>query len=118
MPYKGALDYYNSYLELYAEAPDYHGAEAYSAVLIAADVLERATALNSEGIRLALDDTDLETPFGHVKFRSYAKYERQNSAPTVVLQIANSKFELVWPNDFATAGLFNPVTMTLAEQRN
>ena len=118
LPYKGALDYYNHYLELYSAPPDYHGAEAYSAVIVAADVLERATTLKSEGIRSALDDTDLETPFGHVKFRSYAKYERQNSAPTVVLQIANSKFELVWPNDFATAGLFNPVTMTLAEQRN
>ena len=85
--------------------PDYHGAEAYSAVLVAADALERATALNSEGIRSALEGTDLETPFGPVNFRSYAKYERQNSTPTVVLQIANSKFELVWSESVATAGL-------------
>jgi len=64
LPYQGALDYYNSYIKRYSETPDYHGAEAYSAVLVAADALERATNLNPEGIRAALNDTNLETPFG------------------------------------------------------
>jgi len=118
LPYQGALDYYNSYVEMYSEIPDYHGAEAYSAVLVAANALERAVTLNSEGIRVALDGTDLQTPFGHVSFRSYAKFERQYSNPTFVVQLADSKFELVWPENVATAGLLNPVTITLAEQRN
>jgi branched-chain amino acid transport system substrate-binding protein len=103
--YSGALDYHNRYVELYSEDPDYHGAEAYSAVFVAADVLERAQTLDPDGIREALDATDLESPFGHVRFRSSAQFERQNSTPTVVFQIAGSKFELVWPENLATASL-------------
>jgi len=111
LPYPGAQDYYNEYVELYSEAPDYHGAEAYSAVFVVTDVLERAETLNPKGIRKALNDTDLETPFGQVRFRSDAKYKRQNSAPTVVFQVANSAFELIWPENIATAALSNPVKM-------
>ena len=55
-----------------------------------------------------LDETNLETPFGHVSFRSYAVFEGQNSAPTVVLQIANSEFEPVWAENIAAAGLQEP----------
>jgi len=92
LPYPGAKDYYNRYVELYSEAPDYHGAEAYSAVFVAADVWGRAESLDAKGIRTALNETNLETPFGQVRFRSYAKFERQNSAPTVVFQVADSAF--------------------------
>ncbi len=105
LPYPGAWDYHNRYIELHSVAPDYHGAEAYSAVFVAADVLERAQTLDPEGIRQALDGTDLETLFGHVRFGSYEEFERQNSTPPVVLQISNSQFELVWPETIATAGL-------------
>ena len=103
LQYPGTREYYDQYTKKYASPPDYHGAEAYSALLVAADVLKRADSYRPASIRAALDKTDMITPFGPVKFASYEKFERQNSLPTQVLQIINGKFECVWPQELATA---------------
>ena len=103
LQYPGTKEYYDQYAKKYGTPPDYHGAEAYSALLVAADVLKRADSYRPESIRAALDKTDLMTPFGPVKFTSYENFERQNSLPTQVLQVINGKFECVWPQKLATA---------------
>jgi branched-chain amino acid transport system substrate-binding protein len=108
LKYPGTKEYYDQYNKKYATPPDYHGAEAYSALLVAADVLKRADSYSPESIRTALDNTDLITPFGPVKFTSNEKFERQNSLPTQVLQIINGKFECVWPEDHATSKFISP----------
>ena len=101
LPYPGAKDYYQRYLTAYGSAPSYHGAEAYSALLVAADALKRASSLKPEAIREALDQTFIMTPFGPVKFYSYDNFERQNSIRTQVLQVNNGQFQIVWPADLA-----------------
>ena len=103
LKYPGTGDYYDQYTKKYDSPPDYHGAEAYSALMVAADVLKRADSFSPASIRAALDQTDMLTPFGPVKFSSYEKFERQNRLPTQVLQIINGKFECVWPPELATA---------------
>ena len=108
LKYPGTQEYYDQYTKKYGSSPDYHGAEAYSALLVVADVLKRADSYNPESIRVALDKTDMMTPFGPVKFISYEKFERQNSLPTQVLQIINGKFECVWPREHATADFAVP----------
>ncbi len=108
LQYPGTKEYYDQYTKKYASAPDYHGAEAYSALMVAADVLKRADSYSPESIRTALDNTDLITPFGPVKFRSYENFERQNSLPTQVLQIMNGKFECVWPEEHAASNFIPP----------
>jgi len=108
LQYPGTKEYYDQYIKKFTTPPDYHGAEAYSALLVAADVLRRADSYSPESIRAALDKTDLMTPFGPVKFTSYEKFERQNSLPTQVLQIINGKFECVWPEDHATLNFIPP----------
>jgi len=108
LQYPGTKEYYNRYIKKHSMAPDYHGAEAYSALLVAADVLKRADSYRPESIRAALDSTDMMTPFGPVKFTSYAKFERQNSLPTQVLQIIKGKFECVWPEKLATSTFIRP----------
>ena len=108
LQYPGTKEYYDQYTKKYASAPDYHGAEAYSALMVAADVLKRADSYSPESIRAALDKTDMMTPFGPVKFISYEKFERQNSVPTQVLQIINGKFECVWPEKLATSKFVPP----------
>jgi len=108
LKYPGIKEYYDQYTEKYASAPDYHGAEAYSALMVAADVLKRADSFSPESIRAALDQTDMMTPFGPVKFISYENFERQNRLPTQVLQILNGKFECVWPQELATANFTAP----------
>jgi len=108
LQYPGIKDYYDQYTKKYASAPDYHGAEAYSALMVAADALKRADSFSPESIRAALDSTDMMTPFGPVKFTSYEKFERQNRLPTQVLQIINGKFECVWPEAHAASNFIAP----------
>jgi branched-chain amino acid transport system substrate-binding protein len=91
LPYPGAKEYNDQYFQKYSVSPDYHGAEAYSALFVVANALSRAESLRPEGIREALDTTDMETPFGPVKFQSYGKFERQNSLPTTLLRITEGK---------------------------
>ncbi len=108
LKYPGAKEYYDQYIKKYSTPPDYHGAEAYSALLVTADALRRAESFRPKNIRAALDNTDMITPFGPVKFLAYAKFQRQNSLPTQVLQIINGKFECIWPEDLATATFIPP----------
>lgn len=108
LPYPGAKKYYDRFLQVYSYSSDYHGAEAYSALLVVADALKRAESLSPESIRAALDKTYMMTPFGPVKFYSYEDFERQNTVRTLVLQIINDRFEVIWPLDIATAGFVSP----------
>ncbi|WP_041273032.1 ABC transporter substrate-binding protein [Desulforapulum autotrophicum] len=103
LPYPGTKKYHDRFLQVYSYAPDYHGAEAYSALLVAADALKRADSLSPGSIRAALDKTYMTTPFGPVKFYAYDGFERQNTVRTLVLQIINGRFEVIWPLDIATA---------------
>jgi branched-chain amino acid transport system substrate-binding protein len=106
--YTGAKEYYAQYIDRYGEPPDYHGAEAYSALLVASDALKRATSFTPKSIRDALNRTYLITPFGPVKFYSYDDFERQNSINTLVLQIIDGKFETIWPPAFASVMFKSP----------
>jgi branched-chain amino acid transport system substrate-binding protein len=107
--YPGAKEYFDRYVKIYATEPSYHGAEAYSALLVAADGLKRAESHDPKDIRLALTKTFMITPFGPVKFYSYEDFERQNSVRTLVLQVINSKFEAIWPPDLATSQFVSAV---------
>ena len=106
--FPGAKEYYERYVKRYGAEPDYHGAEAYSALLVAADGLKRAESLNPGDIRSALSKTFMLTPFGPVKFYSYEDFERQNSVRTLVTQVINGRFETIWPPDLATAQFVPP----------
>ncbi|MBN1848918.1 MAG: ABC transporter substrate-binding protein [Deltaproteobacteria bacterium] len=108
LPYPGAKAYYDRFLQVYSYPPDYHGAEAYSALLVAADALKRAESLISKNIREALNKTLMLTPFGPVKFYFYEDFERQNTIRTLVLQIINGTFEVIWPLDVASARFVLP----------
>ncbi len=108
VPYPGAKEYYDQFLQAYSYPPDYHGVEAYSALHVAANALKRAESLSSESIRAALSKTFMMTPFGPVKFYSYEGFERQNHVRTLVVQIIDNKFEVVWPPDVATAEFIVP----------
>jgi branched-chain amino acid transport system substrate-binding protein len=108
LPYPGAREYFDRYLEMYSSPPDYHGTEAYSALFVAADALKRAASHTPKDIRAALSQTFMMTPFGPVKFYTYEDFERQNSVRTQVLQIINRQFEVIWPPDLATAKFVPP----------
>ena len=116
LKYSGTQEFYRQYLEKFQSPPDYHGAEAYSALLVVADALKRAESQRPESIRKALNETDLVTPFGPVKFISYDKFERQNNPPTQVLQIVDGNFICIWPEDHSTSSFMQPPDWRSSDQ--
>lgn len=101
--YPRSIAYTKDYEKRFGSQPTYHGAQAYAAVMVAADALKRSLHFTSDYIRAALNRTLLlKTPIGPIKFFNYGKFERQNSIRTQVLQIYNGKFDVIWPLDLAT----------------
>ena len=98
-----AKEFYDRYVKQYSIQPDYHAAEAYSALLVSADALNRSRSLASDDIRAALNDTKIETPFGSIEFKDYGPFKRQNASATQVFQIKNGNFETIWPPVLATS---------------
>lgn len=100
--------FHKKYTQRFGRKTDYHGAEAYSALMVAAEALRRAKSFEPQDIRQALNSIYMKTPFGPVKFYSYGDFERQNSITTLVLQIINGQYETVWPPDKASADFVLP----------
>ncbi len=107
--FAGARAYYDDYIERFGNPPDYHGAEAYSAIMVAAAALRRARDLQPESIRAALDELDMETPFAPVRFDRQGKYERQNWLDPLVFQVIDAGFQCIWPDRLATQQFSPPV---------
>jgi branched-chain amino acid transport system substrate-binding protein len=97
VPYAGSKEFYEKYLDLYHTEPDFHGAEAYAAMQVVADVLRRTKSLDLEELRNALVSTDMTTIIGRVKFISYGKKTQQNRLPTYLVQWVGGNMKTVWP---------------------
>jgi branched-chain amino acid transport system substrate-binding protein len=107
--YPGAREFAEKYKKRHREYPSYHGAEAYSALHVVKDVLERAKTWTPEDVRDALNATSLMTAFGPVKFETRDEYDRQNFLETIVLQVIDGQFEVVWPERHATKKYVYPL---------
>jgi branched-chain amino acid transport system substrate-binding protein len=105
----GAREYYDEFVKRYNKPTEYHGAEAYSAAYVIADVLKRARSNKPQDIRKALSDTDMMTVFGPVKFTSYAKKVNQNKLETYVVQWIDGRLEMIWPKELAKVKYVYPV---------
>jgi len=109
LPFPGAMDYYKKFVAKYNKPTEYHGAEAYAACYVIADVLKRAKSFKNTDIKQALSETDMMTVFGPVKFTTWDKMKNQNKATTYVVQWIDGNLELVWPADHATKPFVYPV---------
>ncbi len=105
----GAKAYFDKFRKRYNKNTEYHGAEAYAALYVIADVLKRAKSFRPGDIKKALSETDMITVFGPVKFISYGRKIHQNKLRTYVVQWINGKLELIWPEKFASAKYVYPV---------
>lgn len=103
VPYPGARRFFDDFRRLYGYAPDYHGAQAYAALQVIADAIQRTAALTPEDLREALNATALDTIYGPVKFVSHGQNHRQNLPPYLVLQWIGPRLETVWPRRLASA---------------
>ncbi len=105
----GAREYYDNFVKRYNKPTEYHGAEAYSAAYVIADVLRRAKSTKPADIKQALKETDMMTVFGPVKFTSYGKKINQNKLVTYVVQWINGKLEMIWPANLAKVKYVYPI---------
>ncbi len=112
LEYPGTAEYVQEFREKFGSEPDYHGAEAYAAVQVAADALNRAALLQPRSIAEALISTDILTVFGPVSFPSTGEFTNQNEPPTYVIQWQNARSVVVWPREFAEAEYILPTVGT------
>jgi len=105
----GAREYYDKFVAKYGKPTEYHGAEAYSAMYVIADVLKRAKSHSPADIKAALAATDMMTVFGPVKFTSYGKKINQNKLETYVVQWIDGKLEMIWPEKLAKVKYVYPI---------
>jgi branched-chain amino acid transport system substrate-binding protein len=108
--YPGAKQFAEKYKKLYKDYPSYHGAEAYSALYIIKDVLERAKSWKANDIRAAFKSTNMMTAFGPIKFEDKEGYTNQNFMDTLVMQVIKGKHETIWPQKYASAQYIYPIT--------
>ena len=106
--YPGAKEFFDNFKKKFGKEADYHGAEAYAAAYVLADVLKRAKSWTPEDLRASLADTNMMTAFGPVKFVSWDKFTNQNRMETLVLQVIKRKFETIWPKEGASAPYVYP----------
>jgi branched-chain amino acid transport system substrate-binding protein len=107
--YAGATAFAEKYRKLHQDYPSYHGAEAYSALYIIKDVLERAASWKADDIRAAFQKTDLMTAFGPIKFEDKDGYTNQNFMDTLVMQVIKGRHETIWPQKYASAKYVYPI---------
>jgi branched-chain amino acid transport system substrate-binding protein len=109
LPLPGAMDYFKKFKAKFNKETEYHGAEAYAAAYVMADVLKRAKSFSADDIKQALKETNMMTVFGPVKFVSYGKRTNQNKLITYVVQWQKGDLKLIWPKDLANAKYVYPI---------
>ncbi|MBW2144824.1 MAG: ABC transporter substrate-binding protein, partial [Deltaproteobacteria bacterium] len=97
VPYDGSKEFYETFLRQYHAQPNFHGADAYAAMQVVADVLQRSKNFSHEAIRDALAHTSMSSIIGPIKFVSYGKKTQQNRLPTYLVQWVDGKMKTVWP---------------------
>ncbi|HEY4344116.1 MAG TPA: amino acid ABC transporter substrate-binding protein [Parvibaculum sp.] len=100
-----ASDYAALYQKTYNEAAPYQAAESSAAVQVFADAFARAGSLDPKAVRDALSKTDIKTFYGPIKFDETGK---NVAKPTVILQVQDGKYVVVYPEKWAEAKLRTP----------
>ena len=102
-PYPGSQEYAQKYKERYRETAQYHSIQAYSALKVMADAIDRAEVLDREHLRRALAATDRMTPFGPVRFEHFDGHRNQNRHGVIVEQVLDGRLTAVYPKEAARA---------------
>lgn len=100
-----AADYAALYEKTYGHAAPYQAAESSAAVQVFADAFARAGTLDRKAVRDALAETDIMTFYGPIAFDETGK---NVSKPTVLFQVQDGKYVVVYPQEFAEAEFLWP----------
>lgn len=100
-----ASDYAALYETTYHEPAPYQAAESSAAVEVYADAFARAGSLDPKAVRDALAATNLASFYGPIKFDETGK---NIDKPTVLFQVQDGKYVVVYPEKWAEAKLRTP----------
>lgn len=109
---KGFVDAYKA---AYTEEPSYHAAGGYAAGMLLQKAIEAAGSLDTQAIKSAMDNVDMLTFFGHLKFDTSAeRHGLQTGHSMVYIQWQKDSAgalmkQVVWPAEGATAKSLFPV---------
>lgn len=106
--YPGAQDLFRRLTAQLGGEPSHHAAKAYGGLMAAADAIRRAGSTDREAVRAALEKTKIMTAFGPISFPSENGYRNQNLAPSLVIQVQDRKFVVVWPPAVASGAVRFP----------
>ena len=108
-------DFVDAYKAAYGEEPSYHAAGGYTAGLILQKGIETAGSLDTQAVKAALDQVDMMTFFGHLKFDTTAEsHGLQLGHEMVYIQWQKDASgalvkQVVWPSAGKTADLLYPL---------
>tara|TARA_R110002110_G_scaffold168566_11_gene370119 strand:+ start:5194 stop:6408 length:1215 start_codon:yes stop_codon:yes gene_type:complete len=97
-----AAEYAALYEKTYGHAAPYQAAESSAAVQVFADAFSRAGTLDPGAVRDALAATDMKSFYGPISFDETG---RNVSKPTVLFQVQDGQYVVVYPRAFANADL-------------
>ncbi len=103
----------DAYRKAYTAEPSYHAAGGYAAGLILQHAIEQAGTVDPDQVAAKLDQTDVETFYGHVRFFSDpGRHGLQAGHSMVIVQWQKKGDQLVkevvWPKSGATSPLVFP----------
>ncbi|MDX1613825.1 MAG: amino acid ABC transporter substrate-binding protein [Candidatus Promineifilaceae bacterium] len=109
-----SAEFTQAYVDAYGEEPSYHAAGGYVAGLLLQKAIEDAGTTDPEAIRQSLENLDLMTFFGHMKFDTSAEsHGLQVGHSMIYVQWQDEGGELVkqvvWPTAGATADTLYPM---------
>jgi len=101
-----AWDFQRVYQTYYGEDPDYHAAEAYSALWVLAEALRQGrdgTPRNQRAfIQKNLVKGHFSTPMGPVEFKNHDGYTHQSTVGPLILQVQDKGPVVVYPPEAST----------------
>jgi ABC-type branched-subunit amino acid transport system substrate-binding protein len=116
LPFYGisGKDFIDEYQKAYNEDPSYHAAGGYTAGLLLQKAIEDADSTDVEAVKKALDNLDMLTFFGHIKFDTSPEahgLQIGHSMMYIQWQGTADKLEkqIIWPPEAVTAKAIYPV---------
>ncbi len=100
-----SADYAKRYQAKWGELPTYQAANSTAAGLTLQLAIEKAGSLNTDAVRKALQDLNVTTFYGPIKFSPKGI---NITKPMATIQILNQKIQLVAPADIAQTKLVYP----------
>jgi branched-chain amino acid transport system substrate-binding protein len=102
VPWPGAKEFGARYRAKFGRRPTYHAACAYQAVMVMADAAAKAAG-DRERIRAGLAEGTWSGIMGEVDFTDFDGFTNQNRHQMLVQQILDSRYETIFPEEFATS---------------